>query len=110
MDRLGGANRLTLRLSHAITALVTCLLTLGLYSLSEHHFSRMVEGRRRAAELQNRILEVALRNQMLEKRQHGTLIATILREVGSQPEVQNVMILDHDGVVRQSSREELAAS
>jgi len=67
----------------------------------------MVEGRRRAAELQNRILEVTLRYQMLEKRPHGALIASILREVGSQPEVQNVMILDHDGVVRQSSHEEL---
>ena len=107
MDRLGGTNRLTLRLSLAITALVTSLLALGLYALSEHHFSRMVEGRRRAAELQNRILEVTLRHQMLEKRPHGTLIASILREVGSQPEVKNVMILDHDGVVRQSSRQDL---
>lgn len=83
------------------------LLALGLYVLSEHHFDRMVEGRRRAAELQNRILEAALRNQMLEKRAHSPLIATILQEVGSQPEVQNVMILDHEGIIRQSSRREL---
>jgi len=107
LDRLGGMNRLTLRLSLAITALVTSLLGVGLYALSEHHFNRMVEGRRRAAELQNRILEAALRHQMLEKRAHGSLIPTILHEVGSQPEVQGVMILDHDGVVRQASREEL---
>jgi PAS domain S-box-containing protein len=86
---------------------VTGVLGLGLYLLSEHHFDRMVEGRRRAAELQNRMLEAALRHQMLEKRANSTLIATILHEVGSQPEVQNVMILDHDGVVRQSSRQEL---
>ncbi|MBP1687920.1 MAG: hypothetical protein H6Q33_4063, partial [Deltaproteobacteria bacterium] len=76
MDRLGGMNRLTLRLSLAITALVTSLLGVGLYALSEHHFNRMVEGRRRAAELQNRILEAALRHQMLEKRAHGSLIPT----------------------------------
>ena len=107
MDRLGGVNRLTLRLSLAITALVTGLLGIGLYALSEHHFSRMVEGEREAAQLQNRILEAALRHQMLEKRSDSTLIATILREVGSQPEVQQVMILDHDGVVRQSSRQDL---
>jgi len=100
-------NRLTLRLSLAITALVTSLLGLGLYALSQHHFNRMVEGRRRAAELQNRILEAALRHQMLEKRAHGSLIPTILREVGSQPEVRGVMILDHDGIVRQASRQEL---
>jgi PAS domain S-box-containing protein len=107
LDRLGGMNRLTLRLSLAITALVTSLLGVGLYALSQHHFNRMVEGRRRAAELQNRILEAALRHQMLEKRANSSLIATILHEVGSQPEVQSVMILDHDGVVRQSSRQEL---
>ncbi|MFI5395905.1 MAG: sensor histidine kinase [Candidatus Binatia bacterium] len=100
-------NRLTVRLSLAITALVTSLLGVGLYLLSEHHFNSLVEARRQAAELQNRILEAALRHQMLEKRANSTLIATILREVGSQPEVQNVMILDHDGVVRQSSRPEL---
>jgi two-component system NtrC family sensor kinase len=100
-------NRLTLRLSLGITALVTSLLGVGLYILSEHHFSGMVEGRRRAAELQNRILEVALRHQMLEKLPHGPLIAAILHEVGSQPEVQNVMILDHDGIVRQSSHQDM---
>jgi len=104
---LGRMNRLTLRLSLAITALVTSLLAAGLYLLSEHHFNAMVEGRRRAAELQNRILQAALRHQMLEKRANSTLIATILQEVGSQPEVQGVMILDHEGVVRQSSSREL---
>lgn len=107
MERLGGINRLTLRLSLAITALVTSLLGLGLYVLSAHHYDAMVEGRRHAAELQNRILEAALRHQMLEKHAKGALIASILREVGSQPEVQSVMILDHDGVVRQSNRDEL---
>ncbi len=100
-------NRLTLRLSVAITTLVTGVLALGLYALSQHHYSRMVESRRRAAESQNRVLEAALRHQMLEKHAISPLIATILREVGSQPEVQNVMILDHEGIVRQSSREEL---
>lgn len=83
------------------------MLGIGLHVLSQHHFNRMVESRRQAAELQNRILEAALRNQMLERHAKSPLIATILREVGSQPEVQNVMILDHDGVVRQSNHEEL---
>jgi PAS domain S-box-containing protein len=107
LDPLRGTNRLTLRLALAIAALVTSLLAIGLYVLSAHHFSAMVEGRRHAAELQNRILEAALRHQMLENRSKGSLIATILREVGSQPEVQNVMILDHEGIIRQSSRQEL---
>ncbi|MBI4518405.1 MAG: PAS domain-containing protein [Deltaproteobacteria bacterium] len=96
-------NRLTLRLALAIAALVTGMLAVGLYVLSEHHFNSMVEGQRHAAELQNRILEAALRHQMLDKHAKSELIATILHEVGSQPEVQGVMILDHDGVVRQAS-------
>ncbi len=100
-------NRLILRFALAITVLVTGLLGIGLYLLSVHHFSAMVEVRRRAAELQNRVLEVALRHQMLEKRANGELIATILSEVGSQPEVQEAMILDHEGVVRQSSERAL---
>jgi two-component system NtrC family sensor kinase len=100
-------NRLTVRLALAITALVTGLLACGLYLLSEHHYRRVFDAQRQAAELQNRILEAALRHQMLEKHADSPLIATILREVGSQPEVQDVMILDHDGVVRQSSRPEL---
>ena len=107
LDPLRGTNRLTLRLALAIAALVAGVLALGLYVLSAHHFSGMVETRRHAAELQNRILEAALRHQMLEKHAKSSLIATILHEVGSQPEVQNVMILDHEGIIRQSSRQEL---
>lgn len=107
MGRFGALDRLTLRLALALTVLVTSSLGVGLYLLSGHHYRSMVEGQRRAAELQNRILEAALRQQMLEKHPKSDLIATILREVGAQPEVQTAMILDHDGVVRQSSRQDL---
>src|SRR5512139_1280512 len=105
--RSGGMNRLTLRLSLAITALVMSVLGVGLYLLSGHHYNSVVESRRHAAELQNRMLEAALRHQMLEKHPESPLIGTILRAVGSQPEVKSVMILDHQGIVRQSSREDL---
>jgi PAS domain S-box-containing protein len=107
LHRRAGINRLTIRLALAITALVTGLLGIGLYLLSAHHFGRMVDSRRTAAELQTRLLETALRHQMLEQHPRGPLIASILREVGAQPEVQNVMILDHNGVIRQSSHPDL---
>ncbi len=99
--------RLEIRLALAVNALVTALLAGGLYVLSAHHFERMVESRRQAAELQNRLLEAALRHQMLEQRAKGPLLQAVLREVSSQPEVRGVMILDHRGVVRQSSRPEM---
>jgi PAS domain S-box-containing protein len=108
LDRLAGINRLSLRLSVGITVPVIILLAAGLYALSEHHFRHTVEARRRAAELQNRLLEAALRHQMMETEwTDKSLIATVLREIGSQPEVQNVMILDHEGVVRLSSSQAL---
>lgn len=101
-------NRLALRLAVGITVPVIGLLAAGLYALSEHHFHHTVEARRRAAELQNRLLEAALRHQMIEsKSADKSLIAAVLREIGSQPEVRNAMILDHNGVVRLSSRPEL---
>lgn len=105
-NRLAGVNRLTLRLSLIITGLVTGTLAIGLYGLSEHHLRSLVQSRRDAAELQNRVLEVALRYQMIEGHSNSPLVGAMLREVGDQPDVQNVMILDHDGVVRQSSHRE----
>jgi len=99
--------RLEMRLALAVNALVTGMLAGGLYVLSAHHFERMVESRRKAAELQNRLLEAALRHQMLEQRAKGPLFQAVLREVSSQPEVRGVMILDHRGVVRQSSHSEM---
>lgn len=99
------SDRLTVRLALGITLLVVVPLGVGLYVLSYHHFSRTIEARRRAAELQNRILEVTLRHQMIEK--DSTLITRILDEIGKQPEVQSVMILDHKGVIRFSSRPEM---
>lgn len=107
LRRFRGVDQLTLRLSLAITMLVTGLLAIGLYLLSNHHLDRMVDARRQAAELQNRMLETALQHQMLEKKANGALIGRILREMGSQPEVRSVMILNHDGVIRQSSQPNL---
>ena len=107
LRRFRGVDQLTLRLSLAIPTLVTGLLAIGLYLLSNHHLDRMVDARRQAAELQNRMLETALQHQMLEKKANGALIGRILREVGSQPKVRSVMILNHDGVIRQSSQPNL---
>ncbi len=93
------------RLAFWLTVLVVSLLAVGLFILSQLHYGRIIDARRRAGELQNRILATTLRHEMKEK--DRTLIATILAEIGTQPEVQTAMILDHDGVVRFSSRPDL---
>jgi hypothetical protein len=95
--------RLTARLTIGITLLVIIPLTGGLYLLSRYQYEHAVAARRRAAELENRILEAALRHQML--RRDPRLMADIFREIGRQPEVRRAMVVDHSGVVRFSSQE-----
>lgn len=95
--------RLTARLAAGITLLVIVPLAAGLYLLARHQYERTIGARLAAAELENRILEAALRHQMMRK--DSRLMTEILREVGRQPEVRRAMVLDHEGVVRMSSRE-----
>jgi PAS domain S-box-containing protein len=94
-------DRLTARLAVGITLLVIIPLCLGLAFLARSHFDHTLEARRHAAELENRMLEVALRHQMLEK--DPRLMTEILEQIGRQPEVRAAMVLDHDGVIRLSS-------
>lgn len=101
--RLPKPERLTARLAVGITLLVIVPLAAGLYLLARHQYEQTIAARRAAAELENRILEAALRHQMIRK--DSRLMTEILQEVGRQPEVRRAMVLDHDGVVRMSSRE-----
>lgn len=94
-------DRLTVRLTVGISLIVIVPLALSLFILSKQHYNQSVDGQRRAAELQSRILEATLRHQMVRK--DLTLLPRILGEIGSQPEVQNAMILDHEGEIRISS-------
>ncbi|MBI4486599.1 MAG: hypothetical protein HY655_11370, partial [Acidobacteria bacterium] len=93
--------RLTARLAIGITLVVMLPLVLGLYALSRFEYEHTIAARRGAAELENRILEAALRHQMITR--DSQLMAEILSDVGRQPGVRRAMVLDHDGVVRLSS-------
>lgn len=96
-------DRLTARLAVGISLLVVIPLASGLYLLSRYQYERTITARRAAAELENRILEAALRHQMLTRDRR--LMTQILEEVGRHPEVRRAMVIDHSGVVRLSSRE-----
>jgi PAS domain S-box-containing protein len=96
--------RLTARLAAGITLLVVIPLAVGLYLLARFEYDHTIAARRAAAELENRILEAALRHQMV--RMDTKLMTEILREVGRQPEVRRAMVLDHQGVIRLSSHED----
>lgn len=94
-------DRLAIRLAVGIALIVIGPLALVFYALSRGHVDRTIELQRSAAELQARVLEVALRHQMIA--QDKSLLATILKEIGSQPEVKRAMILNHQGEIRISS-------
>jgi len=94
---------LTARLAVGITLFVMVPLAAGLYLMSRYEYSHTIAARRAGAELENQILEVALRHQMITR--DSRLMTEILKEVGRRPESRRAMVLDHDGVIRLSSRE-----
>ena len=102
LTRFPRPERLTVRLAVGIALLVITPLSAVLYLLARRQLEQTIAARLTAAELETRMLEAALRHQMI--RRDNRLMTEILEEVGRQPEVQRAMILDHDGVVRMSSR------
>jgi len=100
--RLPRAERLTVRLVGGLTLLIVFPLAAGLYLLSGFQYDYAVRARRGAAELETRLLETALRHDMLTR--DPQLMSAILEEVGQQPEVKRAMVIDHSGLVKLSSR------
>ena len=96
-------DRLTARLAIGVSLLVVIPLASGLYLLSRYQYQHSIAQRQQAAELESRILETSLRHQMLTR--DTRLMTQILKEVARHPEVRRAMVLDHNGVVRLSSRE-----
>ncbi|MBC8328851.1 MAG: PAS domain-containing protein, partial [Planctomycetes bacterium] len=94
-------DRLTARLAFGTALLVVGPLAAGFYALSQHHYDQSIEAQQRAAELQSRILEAALRHEMVD--QDSTLMAEIFLKIGDQPTVRSAMILDHEGEIRVAS-------
>lgn len=102
--RLGAfpADRLTVRLAAGLTLLIVAPLAAGLYLLAHLQYGHAIAARRSAAELETRLVETALRHDMLAR--DTRLLTAILEEVGRQAEVKRAMVIDHNGVVRLSSR------
>jgi two-component system, NtrC family, sensor kinase len=100
--RIPHVERLTLRIAIGVSLLLLGPLAGGLYLLSALQYSHAVEARRGAAELENRILETTLRHDMLTR--DARLMTDTLREIGREPEVLRAMIIDHNGIIKLSSR------
>jgi two-component system NtrC family sensor kinase len=100
--RLPRVERLTARIAAGMSLLLVVPLAGGLYLLSRTQYDHAVDARRVAADLETRILEAALRHDMLDR--DTGLMTGILQEVGRQPEILRAMVIDHNGIVRLSSR------
>ncbi len=100
--RLPRADRLTVRLVGGLALVIVFPLAVGLYVLSSFQYSDAVAARRRAAELETRLLETALRHDMLTR--DTQLMSAVLKEVGGQAGVKRAMVVDHNGIVKFSSR------
>ena len=100
--RVPHVERLTARIAIGVSLLLLGPLAGGLYLLSAVQYNHAVAARRAAADIENRILETALRHDMLAR--DTALITGILQDVGRQPEVLRAMIIDHNGVIKLSSR------
>ncbi len=100
--RLPKVERLTGRIAAGMCLLLIIPLAGGLYLLSRTQYDHAVEARRGAADLEVRILEAALRHDMIAR--DTRLMTGILEEVGHQPEVMRAMVVDHNGIVKLSSR------
>jgi PAS domain S-box-containing protein len=98
-------DRLTTRIAIGIAMLVIGPLSIGFYALSTHHVDQTLEVQSRAADLQTRILEAALRHQMID--QDTSLMASVLAEVSAESKVRSAMILNHEGEIRISSEPDL---
>ena len=96
-------DRLTIRLAVGTAVLVIVPLVIGLFLLERYNLDNTIAARRATAELENRMLEVTLRHQMIE--QDNRLMMEILHEIGTQPEVRGAMVLDHEGIIRLSSHD-----
>lgn len=100
--RLPEVDRLSARIAVGIGLLVVVPLAVGLYLLTTAHYRGAVDQRRVAADLENRLIETALRRTMV--RRDPQLMASILQAVGREPEIVRAMVVDHNGLIKFSSR------
>lgn len=100
--RLPEVERLSARIAIGMGLLVIAPLASGFYLLSSVQYDHAVDARRSAADLENRLLETALRHEMIAR--DTQLMTAILEAVGREPEVIRAMVVDHNGIVKLSSR------
>jgi PAS domain S-box-containing protein len=99
---------MTVGLAVGVTAAVVVACTAAAYVYSKHHFRSLLENARESALAQGELIRVALEHQMIEN--DRTLIAGMVETFRSQARLEQIAILDRNGVERFSSGSRLDAS
>src|SRR5271157_2819616 len=92
---------MTAGLAVGVTAAVVVACTAAAYVYSVHHFQALLEGERATALAEGELIRVALEHQMMEN--DRTLIARMISSFGRQARVEQVLVLDRNGIERYAS-------
>src|SRR5690242_20543882 len=92
---------MTVGLAVGVTGAVVVACTAAAYVYSKHHFQSLLENARAGALAQGELIRVALEHQMMEN--DRTLIANMVESFRSQARLEQLAILDRNGVERFAS-------
>jgi len=93
---------MTVVLALGITLVVVIACTAASYIYSVHHFQSLLETARNTALAEGDLIRVALEHQMIEN--DRTLIGRMIESFGKQARVEQLILLDRNGVERYSSK------
>jgi PAS domain S-box-containing protein len=91
----------TVGLALGVTAAVVVACTVAAYIYSVHHFNSLLEMARTNALAEGELIRAALEHQMIEN--DRTLIAQMIESFGKQARVEQLVLVDRNGVERYSS-------
>ncbi|HET6934813.1 MAG TPA: ATP-binding protein [Candidatus Angelobacter sp.] len=91
----------TVGLALGVSAAVVVACTVAAYAFSVHHFNSVLEMARTNALAEGELIRSALEHQMIEN--DRTLIAQMIERFGKQARVEQLVLLDRNGVERYSS-------
>ena len=92
---------MTIGLALGVTAAVVVACSAAAYVYSQHHFKSLLDAARTNALAEGELIRTALEHQMLEN--DRSLIAEMITRFGKQARVQQLVLLDRNGVERYSS-------
>ncbi len=93
---------MTVGLALSVTAAVVVACSAAAYIYSTHHFKTLLEMERTNALAQGELIRTALEHQMLGN--DRTLLAQMIERFGKQARVQQLVLLDRNGVARYASK------